>query len=332
MSDWREHLKADPLPYLLSTTEPAVVWWALRDLLDRSAGDPTVVSARLASRDSAPARTILAAQRRDGSWVKRQHLYSPKHLATTWQLDILADLGFSGDDEPVRRACQLFFAFQSPDGAFNISRDDRAGYPCITGRTLAQLHRLGLGAYPAADKAWSWLIATQRPDGGWHCRDAAARKVPHSCLIGSVKTMEAAAAARAERTSGGFQPPDDLVRRGAAFLHATLLAPRAERFTSPALWDRLVYPNHWYDAAGLVDLLAGFGYGAADPKIAAALLRLAALQNPDGSWNHAGQLGFHGATQYDFGQPGKPSPWVTLRAARAIKRAHGAAPAAAATI
>ena len=105
MTDWLFLLKADPLPYLLAAPEPAVRWWTLRDLLDRPAGDPEAAGARLAAWQSAPTRTILAAQRPSGAWATDRHLYTPKHTATTWQLDILADLGFTVADEPVRRAC-----------------------------------------------------------------------------------------------------------------------------------------------------------------------------------------------------------------------------------
>ena len=50
MSNWLSLLKADPLSYLLAAPTPAVRWWTLRDLLDRPAGDPEVVVARLAAR------------------------------------------------------------------------------------------------------------------------------------------------------------------------------------------------------------------------------------------------------------------------------------------
>ena len=277
-----------------------------------------------------PATSRATAHRPGPSWPpsaatapgsSRQHLYSPKHTATTWQLDILADLGFSGEDEPVRRACDLFFAWQGPDGAFNITRAPHAGYACVTGRVLAQLHRFGLGGHPGVALAWDWLAATQRADGGWHCRPDHRLVGKHSCLIGTVKALEAAAASLADATPGAVRPAADLARRGASFLLDSLLAPRAERYSCPTLWDRLVYPNHWYDAAGVVELLAAFGYGTSDTRVAAAVEHIAALQNPDGSWNHGGELAFRGPTLYAFGRPGEPSPWVTLRAARAVKRA-----------
>jgi hypothetical protein len=323
MTDWLSLLKADPIPYLLAAPAPAVRWWTLRDLLDRPADDPEVVVARLAARQIAPARTILAAQRASGAWATDRHLYSPKHTATTWQLDILADLGFTAADEPVRRACDLTFAWQLSTGGFGLFAGAAVAEACATARMLCQLHRFGLGADPRVRRAWEWLAATQRADGGWHCHARAMRAGTNSCFLATIKALEARAAAAETVAPGSFRPRADLQRRAAALVHGCLLSPSVERFASPTLWDRLVYPNHWYDAASVVDALATLGYSTADESMAAAVAFLAARQALDGSWRQHGELAFRGGTLYDFGHDGQISPWVTLRAARAIKRACG---------
>jgi hypothetical protein len=321
MTDWLSLLKADPLPYLLASTEPAVRWWALRDLLDRPADDPEVVVARLAARNSAPARTILAAQRPSGAWATGRHLYSPKHTATTWQLDILADLGFTASDEPVRRACELTFAWQLDTGGFGLYAGATTAEACATARTLCQLHRFGLGSDPRVQRAWHWLEGTQRSDGGWHCRARAMRLASNSCFLATIKALEACAAAAQTAATGSFRHPEAVWRRAAALIHGCLLSPRVDRFASPTLWDRLVYPNHWYDVASTLDALATLGYTTADESIAAAVDLLAACQLPNGTWRQSGELAFRGGTLYHFGHDGQASPWVTLRAARALKRA-----------
>jgi hypothetical protein len=111
------------MDWLLEPGEPIIRWWTLRDLLDRPPGDPEVESARRAIPTGAPARSILAAQRPRGGWANDKHLYSPKHTATHWELDLLADFGFTADDPHVRRACDLFFGWQLPLGAFGLTRE-----------------------------------------------------------------------------------------------------------------------------------------------------------------------------------------------------------------
>ena len=61
MNDWIAQLKADPLPWLLEPDEanPGVRYFALRDLLDRSADDPEVVAARGEVMRTGPVPAIL---------------------------------------------------------------------------------------------------------------------------------------------------------------------------------------------------------------------------------------------------------------------------------
>jgi hypothetical protein len=268
---------------------------------------------------------VLAGQRSSGAWVSDRQLYSTKHLATHWRLDLLADFGFTSDDEPVRKACGLFFAWQLPSGDFAIDLGRARGYPCATGRALCQFHRFGLGADPRLARAWGHLAGSQRADGGWHCRGQAMRPTARSCFLATLKVMEAGAASGSTVDARAAGPPqatdmDSLCYRAARFVHGCLMDPRIERYNSPTLWDRFVYPNHWYDAAGVVDLLAGFGYGPNDPAMQSAVDLILRSQNADGTWNQAAPLAWRGATPYPFGAVGEPSPWVTFRARRALTR------------
>jgi hypothetical protein len=313
---------ADPIQWLLEPENPIIRWWTLRDLLDRPADDPDVLAARAAIPASAAVRAILAAQRRSGAWATDKHLYSPKHTATHWQLDLLADFGFTAAAEPVCRACELFFAWQLPTGAFGMFRGAKAGEPCATGRALCQFVRFGLRDDPHVQRAWAWLATTQRTDGGWHCRRAAMRPEKPSCFLGTFKVLEAYAALRA--IAGADVTPDELAeetaRRAAAFLHGCLLDPRMGRYASPTAWGHFVYPNFWYDTIGMVELLAGFGYGAEDDKIARAIDLILSCRRPNGTWACEGPLAFGGETSCSFGVPGEPKKWVTFRALRALKR------------
>jgi hypothetical protein len=310
--------EASVLEWLLDPGEPIVRWWTLRDLLDRPADDPDVQAARSAIPRSDAALAILEAQRPAGAWVSERHLYSPKHLATHWQLDLLADFGFTAADTPVRRACDLFFAWQLPSGAFGMFKGSVAGEPCSTARTLCQFERFGLGAEEGVRRAWAWLEATQRPDGGWHCRHTPVRMRPEtpSCFLATVKVLQACAVRH-----GGSDP---MAGRAAAYLHDRLLDPRMGRYASPVAWERLTYPDHWYDAIGVLDLLCRFGYTADDERIAQAADLVSARRQPDGAWADNGPLAFRGDTLYPYGTPGEASKWVTFRALRALKRATAA--------
>ncbi|MBU1492398.1 MAG: nitrogen fixation protein NifH, partial [Actinobacteria bacterium] len=68
--DWLDLLKADPRPWLLDDSTPAVRAAALQRLMGREAGDPDVVEARRRAMETDPIRAILDAQDPAGWWVK----------------------------------------------------------------------------------------------------------------------------------------------------------------------------------------------------------------------------------------------------------------------
>jgi hypothetical protein len=308
-------IPARVLGWLLQPEEPVLRWWTLRDLLDRPPDDPDLEATRSAIPISEPARTILEAQQPRGTWANDRHLYSPKHTATHWQLDLLADFGFTAADAPVRRACELFLAWQLPSGAFGMVEGASAGEPCSTGRVLCQFERFGLGGEDGVRRAWEWLEATQRRDGGWLCQHTPVRMRPEtpSCFLATFKVLQACAVRR-----GG---PREMTWRAAALVRDRLLDPRMARYTSPTTWDRFTYPDYWYDAISALNLLLKFGYGADDAQVARAVELVRSGQRQDGAWADNGPLAFPGETLYPFGTPGEVSKWVTFRALRALKRA-----------
>jgi hypothetical protein len=195
-----------------------------------------------------------------------------------------------------------------------MTKGDAGEEPCVTGRTLCQFERFGLGAEDGVQRAWAWLEATQRRDGGWHCRHTPLRMRPDtpSCFLATFKVLQACAVRR-----GG---PVEMAGRAAAYVRDRLLDPRMGRYTSPATWERFTYPDHWYDAISTLDLLPGFGYGPDDEQVAGAVELVLSTQRPDGAWADNGPLAFRGETLYPFGTPGEASKWVTFRALRALKQ------------
>jgi hypothetical protein len=79
MTDWRNVLDGDPIPWLLEPDSPSVRYFTLRDLLDRPEDDPEVAMARAGIMTLPPASDILAAQRTDGSWQAEERAYNPMY-------------------------------------------------------------------------------------------------------------------------------------------------------------------------------------------------------------------------------------------------------------
>jgi squalene-hopene/tetraprenyl-beta-curcumene cyclase len=125
----------------------------------------------------APAREgvawLLCAQERDGSWFGRwgaNHVYG-----TGAAVPALIDAGLAKDHPAIRRAVRWLEGCQNPDGGFGEdlrSYDDPGwrgrGESTASQTAWALLALLAAdGRSRAVERGIAWLVATQRPDGGW---------------------------------------------------------------------------------------------------------------------------------------------------------------------
>ena len=308
-------LNNDPIPWLLGPDNPSVRYWTLLDILDHAADDPEVQAARTAIPTFPPVAELLAAQKRDGYWVKRDY-YLPKNYGTFWVLSILADLGLTAENEGIQRACELMFTFQREHGGFcRRRRVSRKGIvwadhpsPCTHARIVRFLIQFGYGDDPRTQAAVDWLLANQREDGMWHCRSRdryGCLRATHDYLRAAVLDHEMAA--------------HPATARAAAVVCDLLMKPRMGRYHTKDVWTVLEYPYFDYSVISALDALARLGYTPDQPQIALALKWLLSRQLPNGAWP-LDQSPSH--PPFDIGQPGQPNKWLTLDALRVIKLLH----------
>jgi squalene-hopene/tetraprenyl-beta-curcumene cyclase len=118
---------------------------------------------------------LLRAQEPDGSWFGRwgaNHLYG-----TGAAVPALIAAGVPAEHPAICRAVDWLVAHQNPDGGWG---EDMRSYrdPAWIGRgdstasqtawALLALNAAGHAVAEAAMRGVQWLVATQRPDGGWH--------------------------------------------------------------------------------------------------------------------------------------------------------------------
>ncbi len=315
MSTWTSALNNDPIPWLLEPTNPSVRYWTLLDILDRSADDPEVRAARAAIPTFPPVAELLAAQKRDGYWVKRDY-YLPKHYGTFWVLSVLADLGLTAENEGIRRACEFMFTFQREHCGFSRRRripgrgivwEDRDA-PCTQARIVRFLIQFGYGDDARTRAAVDWLLANQREDGMWHCNPGGR----HGCLRATHDYLRAAVLDVGMATHPA-------TTRAAAVVCDLLMEPRMGRYHVGDMWTVLEYPHFGYSVISTLDTLARLGYTLEHPKIALATEYLLSRQLPNGTWplDHSVSR-----PPFDVGQPDRPNKWLTLDALRVIKLLH----------
>jgi squalene cyclase len=309
---WKAVLKSDPTPWLLEPEPPSVRYRALRDLLDRPADDADVLAAQAAIATWPPVAELLAAQKRDGYWVKRDY-YLPKTTGTFWVLTVLADLGLTNEHEQIRRACEFMFGFQREHGGFCRRRrvsgrglvwDARPG-PCTHARIVRFLIQFGYGDDPRLRAAVGWLLTNQRDDGMWDCGSP---KRP-GCLRATLDVLRVAA-----------MDPETAAHpataAGAAAVLDLLMEPRMARYHVGVEWTTLEYPYFNCSVISALEALARLGHPRDHPKIRGALDYLLSRQLPGGGWPLDERPR---QPPIDVGSTGEANKWLTLDALRVVK-------------
>lgn len=316
-------LSAELRAWLLDGSDPSVRYRVLRELLDRPEDDPEVSAARKEIGARGWSAEILARQLPEGQWVTpgttAQEIYRPEYTATNWCMIVLSDLGATRSDPRVARAAELLLdRYSGPDFDELGGADSEV---CCTGNDVRMMTRFGYGDDPRIVRATRWLVAAQKPDGGWHC---------HPSETGTLDAWEALAALAAlpkERRSPEIRKAID---RGLEFFLDRELMHEDGATYAP--WLRLHYPVHYY-----YDVLAGLDFVMAlekadDPRLQPALAWLEGRRNRDGTWNldalhpdleDEAYLRGMRTPYFSFGLefPGRPSRWITTTALTVLRRA-----------
>ena len=170
MATWLSSLNADPQPWLLEedSENPSLRYFALRDLLEKSAKNKDVRDAQRAIMESGPVPMILEAQDPEGFWVKPGGGYSPKYQGTIWQILLLAELGADPGDEQIKKGCEYLLSHSiASNGAFSaLPKPVPSGViPCLNGNMLYALLKLGYGTDDRVKAAIEWQVQAITGEG-----------------------------------------------------------------------------------------------------------------------------------------------------------------------
>jgi hypothetical protein len=336
---WRDHVRADPLPWLLDMEAPAVRAATLQRLCDAPYDAADVRTARAAAMIADPIKTILDHQDPAGWWVKPGPGYATKYQSTVWSVVFLDQLGADAQHPQVVKAVDYLLAMTATSaGGFGCSgsKEERQPSPsrvihCLNGnllRAFIGFERLDDARVQAAIE-WAaraitgqhvdrWF-ASSTPGPGFAC--AANEKLP--CAWGATKQM-----------LGLARVPEDarspLVRRavaqGVEFLlsvdPAGAMYPMGWGNTKPnGAWFKLGFPSGYVtDVLQVLEALCELGYGD-DPRLTNAVEWVEAQQTSAGRWLN--RYAYNGKTWSNIERQGQPSKWVTLRACAVLRAAYG---------
>jgi hypothetical protein len=329
---WSDVLKADPTEWLLEPSDPSVLLWALRDLLDRKESDPEVEAARVNVMKSPLVRCVLEAQSPEGHWVSRDDMYLPKYRATTHSLLILAELGVSRTPA-IERGLEHIFEFQRDSGHFltKLPKTSRGRASpvkdgcCLDGNVLYYMIYFGLLRDPRVGRLIDFIADYHSAeDGGWRCRAYPInpdRVFPKNCYMGAMKVLRALARIPTEDRSGEVNEiieveAENILENGIYWYLRNPDGTRKEK----AGWKRFGFPLFYQsDVLEALDTLTSLGLR--DERMQGAVDLVLESQRSDGTWLLRDS--FNGKMWCDIDVKGEPSKWITLRAMRVLRRFYG---------
>ncbi len=333
MAHWKDLLRADPTDWLLEETDPSVRYFTLKDLLDRPEEDDLVRQAKREILQNGIVREILTRQQ-DPLYLKSYpDFYTDKYRGLVWQTIVLAELGADGGDQQIREQCEylLDHSQENTDGGFSMHASAKSGggrllevIPCLSGNMVWSLIRLGFEDDPRIQKGIGWLVRFMRFNDGVE-QDPQVSPYNyyemcwgrHTCHMGAVKALKALSAVPEEKRSPEVR---DTIDRAVEFLLIHNIYKRSHdlpKISRPG-WLKFGFPLMYQtDALEILDILTGLG--VKDGRMDEALEMVLSKQDDKGKWR-AENTTASSQLLVPFGQKGAPDKWITLRAARVIKR------------
>jgi len=297
----KEHLKGDPIPWLLEPENPSARYWTLTHLLDRPADDPELRQARAAVAGQSLVHEIFARQHHDGHWGDDEtKAYTAQ--GALGALSILYMLGVAPDERTAAGCDSLLRFCQHESGGFSLRKTQRSGvFPCTTGEHLSMLVYFGLGDDPRVRRAFNFLIEDMARPDALDC----GRYQHQGCLWGAIAALNGLAVLPADMRS----PEAETVARRLA---DTLLDADYDFEGEHKRWLTFGVPRMW-DLLSALRALANHGY-ARDPRFAPLVHLFLARQDEAGRWL-CGSV----SQTWPLEKRNRPSKWVTLDALRLLK-------------
>ena len=338
-------MNGDPIPWLLERdkAQPAVRYYALRDILGRDENDSEVKAAKAAIMTSGPVPVILAAQHPEGYWGEP----GPRFTGTMPALVFMAQFGADGADQRIRAGCEILLSryIDSDGGPY----DDTY---CTAASIGAALIDFGWLSDQRLQTAMEWLAQSITGEGVTYASNrefppfaCSHRNAGLPCAWGAIKAMIALSKVPPAQRTRNMQ---EAIKRGVDFLlsHDPAVAdyPFGRGNKPSSTWFKFYYPLlSEADVLQNLEVLAALGQ-AQDPRLANALDLVISKQNQQGRWPLERTYKELADTQEEKvfywyqnslrlcitskelaniqEKKGQPSKWVTLRALRVLKAAY----------
>ena len=328
---WKEIVSQKTIDWLLGPENPSIRFWALQQLEDRSINDQEVKETQDVVMATSCVKAIFKAQKAEGHWGHYENMYEPKYVTTTHTLLILAELGAKRTPK-IEKAIEYLFMFQRNSGHFlmELPKTEKGKASkvkdacCLDGNILYYLIHFGYLSDERTQKLIDFQVDYHSDDvGGWKCRAYPIDKnavYPENCYMGGVKMLRALSkipkAQRSRDINRIIKQEVEIILSNEIYRYRR--NPDGSR-KDKAGWKRFGFPLFYQsDTLEVLDILTELGIK--DKRMQDSIDLLIGSQ-VDGKWLLKNT--FNGKMLCEIDEKNKPSKWITLRAARVLKRYLG---------
>ncbi len=322
LATFLDHLTINPIPSLLASRDPALVYHVRDELL----GETVLPIESLWGLK--PAVQIIERQSPEGFWppqgpvLDSQSGCNYRLVETYRQLRLLVECyRFDCHQPALIQAAEYLFSCQTEEGDIRGILGNQL-MPYYHGAMLGLLVKAGYTQDPRLIRGLEWLLGIRQEDGGWLIP---AQTVPppektsafwlgqayHAPREAPSSHIATGMALRAFTLHPLYRRHPDVLRaagwlKGRFFLPDTYNDRRAAGY-----WLKFQYPFWWSNLLTALDSLSNLGFTPGDPQIARGLGWFADHQTQDGLWD----------TGYDKGKLAQAQrPWVGLAVCRIFQR------------
>jgi hypothetical protein len=328
---WKEIVSQKTIDWLIGPENPSIRFWALQQLEDRSINDQEVKETQDVVMATPCVKAIFKAQKAEGHWGHYENMYEPKYVTTTHTLLILAELGAKRTPR-IEKGIEHLFMFQRNSGHFlrELPKTEKGKASivndgcCLDGNILYYLIHFGYLNDERTQKLIDFQVAYHSDDvGGWKCRAYPIDKntvYPENCYMGGVKMLRALSRIPKAQRSRDLnriikQEVEIILENG---IYRYLRNPNGSR-KDKAGWKRFGFPLFYQsDVLEVLDILTGLGIKDTRMK---GSIDLVIDSQIDGIWQLKNT--YNGKMICKIDEKNKPSKWITLRAARILRRYFG---------
>jgi hypothetical protein len=304
-----EYMNREEIISWLLTSDPAIKWQVMRDLLD--AEEPTYTLERERLTQEGWAAKLLGLQDKDGLWNKS--LYNGKWVSTTYTLYLLKVLGLQPFNSQALAGCdQLFMKGIYKGQEIRFSNNQKIQDLGVTGLVLLIFCFFGYHQ-EEIHKITEYLLNQQCGEGNWLPDGSPASKTYtfETTLI----ILEALLQYQWRYMSHGSILINAQLKGQEFLLRHNLYLDNGKPVKKK--WTTFSFPSYWfYDVLTALDYFQMFKKNR-DKRLQAGIDLVMEKQNRAGTWSMGSR--HPGKTYFDMEPEKGPGRWNTLRAMRVLK-------------